>query len=224
MTKSQESKLSDWLKESELYENPFTEKQKNILAAAEELFGRHGFAETSTSEIAKKAGVTEKTLFKHFPKKTDLLRRIVFGIAIKTIVPMQVRMMQQITSRDFQSFEDMFETIALNRFETGEVHGTRIKVLLEELLFNPKFQKDFIELFSSQVLTFGSKLMERMQERGLVRSDIPVRMLIGTMLSVIIGTVFSRIVLGAKWIEKDELRRLGTLLAEGYTPTRDRQS
>ncbi|WP_332888609.1 TetR/AcrR family transcriptional regulator [Actinophytocola xanthii] len=47
-----------------------------ILAAAEEVFARHG-ASASTEEVAAIAGVAIGTVFRHFPTKQDLLAAIV---------------------------------------------------------------------------------------------------------------------------------------------------
>lgn len=47
----------------------FTDKQKKILIAAIESFAEKGYASTSTSEIAKKAGVAEGTIFRHYKTK-----------------------------------------------------------------------------------------------------------------------------------------------------------
>jgi AcrR family transcriptional regulator len=44
-----------------------------ILAAAYELFYRHGFVRVALDEIADKAGVTKRTLYYHFRSKDDLL-------------------------------------------------------------------------------------------------------------------------------------------------------
>jgi AcrR family transcriptional regulator len=43
-----------------------------ILEAAVQLFSRQGFAASSTHEIARLAGVSEVTVFRHFPRKKDL--------------------------------------------------------------------------------------------------------------------------------------------------------
>ncbi len=43
-----------------------------IVAAAGELFARQGYHGTSTREIARSAGVSENTLFRHFDNKKDL--------------------------------------------------------------------------------------------------------------------------------------------------------
>jgi len=53
-----------------------TEKQENILASALELFAREGYKATSTSKVAKHAGVSEGLIFRHFDSKEGLLEAI----------------------------------------------------------------------------------------------------------------------------------------------------
>lgn len=54
-----------------------TEKQENILNAALELFAHEGFKATSTSKVAKAAGVSEGLIFRHFGNKEGLLEAII---------------------------------------------------------------------------------------------------------------------------------------------------
>lgn len=53
-----------------------TEKQQNIFNAALELFSSEGVDGTSTSKIAKHAGVSEGLIFRHFKNKEGLLQAI----------------------------------------------------------------------------------------------------------------------------------------------------
>jgi AcrR family transcriptional regulator len=53
-----------------------TEKQQNIFTAALELFSSEGVDATSTSKIAKRAGVSEGLIFRHFKNKEGLLQAI----------------------------------------------------------------------------------------------------------------------------------------------------
>lgn len=53
-----------------------TEKQENILKAALVLFATQGYASTSTSKVAKEAGVSEGLIFRHFGNKEGLLNAI----------------------------------------------------------------------------------------------------------------------------------------------------
>ena len=49
------------------------ETRARIVDAAAELFAERGFDSVSVMEIAKKAGVVEKTVFNHFPVKEGLV-------------------------------------------------------------------------------------------------------------------------------------------------------
>lgn len=53
-----------------------TEKQEKILQAAFELFAREGYHATSTSKVARKAGVSEGLIFRHYKNKEGLLAAV----------------------------------------------------------------------------------------------------------------------------------------------------
>ena len=53
-----------------------TEKQENILKSALQLFAKEGYHATSTSKVAKHAGVSEGLIFRHFGNKEGLLQAI----------------------------------------------------------------------------------------------------------------------------------------------------
>jgi AcrR family transcriptional regulator len=53
------------------------ERVTDIMRAARTMFCEHGYAETSTAQIAAQAGVVEGTLYRYFPTKRDLLIKVV---------------------------------------------------------------------------------------------------------------------------------------------------
>ena len=55
---------------------PSAERRLQILEAAGDLFGRRGFAGTTTREIAASVGTSETVLFRHFPTKERLYAAI----------------------------------------------------------------------------------------------------------------------------------------------------
>ena len=48
-----------------------------IMEAASKVFCEHGYANASTAEIARRAGVVEGALYRYFPSKKDLLIKVV---------------------------------------------------------------------------------------------------------------------------------------------------
>lgn len=46
---------------------------ERLEAAARELFAEHGFASTTAADIAARAGVTERTFFRHYADKREVL-------------------------------------------------------------------------------------------------------------------------------------------------------
>jgi len=44
-----------------------------LMKAALELYGEHGFEQTTVAEIAERAGLTERTFFRHFADKREVL-------------------------------------------------------------------------------------------------------------------------------------------------------
>jgi AcrR family transcriptional regulator len=54
-----------------------TEKQEKIVNAALTLFAEEGYRSTSTSKVAKRAGVSEGLIFRHFTNKEGLLDAII---------------------------------------------------------------------------------------------------------------------------------------------------
>jgi len=53
-------------------EAPTVRTRRELLRAAREVFGRSGYAGGRTADIATTAGVTERTLFRHFATKAEL--------------------------------------------------------------------------------------------------------------------------------------------------------
>lgn len=57
---------------SPAYRRAPAEKRESLLAAARDLFAQQGFDQTSTVQIARRAGVSEGILFHHFGSKKNL--------------------------------------------------------------------------------------------------------------------------------------------------------
>lgn len=54
------------------------DKKQVIIDVAKELFVEYGFKNVTMDEIARKAGISKKTIYQHFKDKKDLVREIIF--------------------------------------------------------------------------------------------------------------------------------------------------
>jgi AcrR family transcriptional regulator len=209
--------LQTLLAEQELYENPLTEKQKAILEAAESLFAEAGYSETSTANIAKRAGVTEKTLFKHFPTKQDLLRRILFPLILRTIVPVQARMMRKFFESAPDDFEALFVGLARNRWSELRQLGPRIKLVIVEVLQDAHLRKQAQTLFMEHAWPMILERVEYFQKRGAIRQDMKASDMASILATVIIGQGMIRAILAPENHHDDErdARILCELLISG---------
>lgn len=212
--------LETLLKETELYEHPGTEKQKDILNAAEKLFSESGFTESSTAEIARKAGVTERTLFKHFPTKQDLLRRILFPLMLKILVPIQVSMLRKVIDDSHATFRDFYIAIAKNRWSEVRVIGPRLKLVIVEALQDSRLRKQARALFANHAWPHILGKVRNFQLEGALRSDVTAEDITQALVTTVMSHALLRGIVASE-IEYDDERDLEVtfkILFEGIRP------
>lgn len=218
MREKLEIDLEAMARELDLYDRPLTEKQRNILDAAEELFANKGFAETPTAEIARKAGVTEKTLFKHFPTKLTLFKRVLFPTLLKTLLPAQLRKIKQILTTPRESWADAVGDIAKDRLDAVREIGPRLRFVFMELIQNESFRESFRKLWQDNIWSDILALVTSNQESGKIRNDIDAATAARVQIYMVAGFVATRVLFfkGAK--EEDhakELQQILKILSEG---------
>ena len=130
-----------------------TEKQERIIASALQLFAECGYDATSTSKVAKAAGVSEGLIFRHFGNKEGLLKAIMASgaeQALEFYVPILTDELKGIDALSYV-FEMPF------RIEQEHYHFWR-------LMYALKWQADeYDPSLSAPVLT---KLIEIMTDLG----------------------------------------------------------
>ena len=114
-----------------------------ILEAAYRCFSERGFLGTRTREIAKRAGVSEVTLFRHFKSKRELFEEVL---------------------NRFSVIPDLERIRAEKRKGEGEL----LKEVGFELLRSLKEKKEFIKIILSEVALYPpevSKIYQKFVER-----------------------------------------------------------
>ena len=81
-------------------------KEEQIINAARELFRTYGFKKVSMDEIARKAGVTKRTVYKYFSSKQELLKFFIN----EELVNMR-KIIEEIEKNNNDFFEGIHEAI-----------------------------------------------------------------------------------------------------------------
>jgi TetR/AcrR family transcriptional regulator len=182
--------LRSLLKEKVLFHQPMPDKQRDILRAAEDLFSQSGYAGTTTAEIARTAQVTERTLFKYFPSKQELFRRILFPIVVRVVFPAQMKQTKAILGQEHPDFETFVRRLLNDRVHAGLEHGEKLKILFGEFLQNDEFRNEFSRIWCEQVWGDLVKALRGMQKRKLIRSGIEPELMARWLLILAAGNVF----------------------------------
>jgi AcrR family transcriptional regulator len=197
-----------------------TETQRKILTAALEVFSERGFSGASTAAIAARAKVAEKTLFAQFKSKRELLARTLRPSVILLIEPRAFERVREAIEPHGRSLKHVLGALMRDRLALAASHPKKLKLIAHELLLRPEFVETFARAFQERVAPDGLTALADLRARKEVRSDLPVRTMVRTVASVIVGYAIVRYVLG---FEKDtddetEIGNIVALLVDGLRP------
>lgn len=206
--------------EAARYDQALSEKEKSILSAAEVLFSERGASDTPTAAIAKKAGVTERTLFRYFPSKDDLLKRVMFPVLLKVMVPIQINKMKDLLKNSHLGIDGIFKNIFRDRLEIAAENKGKIRFILIEILKNSTLREKVIKLWEEELWTEAVSTIENLQKSGQIRSELKPVTVARTMLSIIMAYVLAKHVMGAKpkWNDEEEINEIFDILINGIGP------
>ncbi|WP_376706356.1 TetR/AcrR family transcriptional regulator [Listeria booriae] len=196
-----------------------SEKQKKIVAAAIELFAERGFAATSTSEIAKRAGVAEGTIFRHYKTKKDLLTSITMPIMIESVAPFLARnFVAEVFEQEYPDFRTFLTALVRNRFEFARENSSVVKIYMQELLYHDEMREQFSKIFMVHVKGQFDRIINFYKERGEI-NDMPNSTIMRALITNIIGFLITRFMImpQANWEDNAEIERTVTCILNGIS-------
>ncbi|KLA26388.1 MULTISPECIES: TetR/AcrR family transcriptional regulator [Bacillus cereus group] len=212
----------DWLEELITATNTDkrNERQMRILEAAVDMFGEKGYASTSTSEIAKRAGVAEGTIFRYYKTKKDLLLAVVMPTLTKFAAPFFVQAFaKEIFKSEYESYEGLLRVVIHNRFEFAQKHFPMIKILIQEVPFQPELKNEIQQLVETELFSHFKKLIVKFQKKGEI-IEIPPSSVLRLTLSAVLGLLLTRFLLlpEEKWDDEVEIENTILFILYGLTP------
>ena len=146
------------------------ERRKQILESALKVFIEKGYNGSTTLDIAKKADISEVTLFRYFDSKKQMFMEAIEPILITSLKESLVE------SQGLEPMEKL-EYILKNRIKFISEHSEVIKLILMESQINPEVA-DFVRQITSI-------LKDSIKDTGigLEDEDFSIRLMMGSILS-----------------------------------------
>src|SRR5215208_7093478 len=116
------------------YARPRTAKEAAIIDAATRIFGQKGYEATHTAEVAAAAGVTERTLFRYFPSKEKLYRRVMFPALLIAAVPRALTDAGELFGADAGPYGDWHRRILALRVRAAREAAPQFRLLVSSLM------------------------------------------------------------------------------------------
>lgn len=203
-----------------LWSQAGTEKHRRILDAALEMFAEQGYAGTATAEIAKKAGVSEAAIFRHYKTKKDLLIGVVAPV-LRVVAPALIADVKQIMSQRYPDLRAFLSALVRDRIGFVRRHHRVLRIALQELPFHAEVRAIVDEVFVRDIFPHATDTIADLQRRGEMMELAP-ELVMRTIISLTAGHAVHRyfLRLGESFDEEAEQALLIRLLTKALGPER----
>jgi AcrR family transcriptional regulator len=152
--------------------------RQRIVEAARAHFFSHGFRNVTMNDLANELGMSKKTLYSHFPGKFDLLE----AVLANKFASVEQTLNQATTShrRDFSA--TLHSLLAGTQRELDEIKPPFVRDMRQKA---PQIFKVIERRRADLIQRYFGKLFIRGQRAGMVRKDVPAKLIIEILLAII---------------------------------------
>jgi AcrR family transcriptional regulator len=151
---------------------------QRIVEAARAHFFSHGFRSVTMDDLAEELGVSKKTLYAHFPRKIELLEAV---LADKFAgVEAKLTQISRAYPHDFRTA--LHELLANMRRELDEIKPPFVRDMRQKA---PHVFKTVERRRAALIERFFGKLFIEGQRTGMVRKDVPAKLMIEILLAMV---------------------------------------
>ncbi|UQS84849.1 TetR/AcrR family transcriptional regulator [Apilactobacillus apisilvae] len=169
-----------------LDEESLTDKQKSVLQASIKLFAEKGYAETKTADIAKKAGVAEGTVYKHFKTKENILNAILIPFIQGVVPKVASEFSAEVNQVHFDSLKDFLNYIIRDRLNFAVKNQFIAKVFLQEIIQKKKLAVELLTIVKSRLSKSITPVLENLKSKNEL-VDISTEKFLQYLFSILMG-------------------------------------
>lgn len=188
------------------------------MRAALDLFSENGYAGTTTSAIARRAGVAEKTLFANFRSKHALFQQTLDPAALQLLIPRATPSVADKAGAE-PGLEELLHSLMQNRIELFRQHPSKFKLIVQEMLLHPELAQPFRDKYRRDVAPYLERIFKRLRKSGELR-DLPEATIQRVMASVALGYGVMRFIVApdGDWDDEAEADAMVSVLVDGLRP------
>ena len=217
MPKKPRVSLRDLERETKKFLAPATDKERSIIEATVALMSERGIDGTTTAEIAKHAGVTEKTLFRYFPSKKDLVRRVLFPLLLERGLTRQWEGVETLLKAKGPSLKEWYAAATTKELAAIAKNVGLTRTVNIELLQNDELREAVGSLWQQHIWKPMVESLDELQANGMIRKEVDVEVLARAIHCLHVGYFLARHVFAPneKWDDATEIDQMAEILAGG---------
>lgn len=217
MAKKPRVSLRDMENETQKFRAPATAKERAIIEATIALMSERGVDGATTAEIARQAGVTEKTLFRYFPSKSDLVRRVLFPLILERGLTRQWESVEALLKAKGPSLKKWYVDATTKELAAISQNVGLTKTVNIELLQNEELRDAVGILWQQRIWEPMVQTLTDLQANGKIRKEIDVEVLARAIHCLHVGYFLARHVFAprAKWDDAREIDQMAEILLRG---------
>lgn len=175
--------------------------EEKLLEATLRLVSEKGYLGATTREIARKAGVTELTLFRHFGSKEKLFEKV---LERYSFLP---RLRELLPKIEKLPYDRALRIVGMRFFETLKEQKSMIVIMLSEINLYPEKIRLVFHKFVDEIRRTLADYLESLQKKGVLR-PFPPKMATRAFIGMIFSYFMAEEIMGRRDIDKKEMEKV----------------
>src|SRR3989449_4807588 len=151
---------------------------QRIVDAARVHFFSHGFRSVTMDDLAAELGISKKTLYAHFPGKIELLE----AVLADKFAGVETKLNEVMLAHPHDFLTALHELLVNTQLELDEIKPPFVRDMRQKA---PQVFKVIERRRAALIERFFGKLFIEGQRTGMVRKDVPVKLIIEILLTIV---------------------------------------
>ena len=152
--------------------------RQQIVEAARGHFFSHGFRSVTMDDLAAELGISKKTLYAHFPGKIELLE----AVLADKFAGVETKLNEVMRAHPHDFSTGLHELLVNTQLELDEIKPPFVRDMRQKA---PQVFKVIERRRAALIERFFGNLFVEGQRAGMVRKDVPVKLIIEILLTVV---------------------------------------